>query len=282
MRKHFITLLLVLLSAVCMQAQSISKQINDIKRSTDYLCAEQTDVTAERAHEVAQELLAHQIEEYVADHSELKQAVNVIVKDVATKAERLQMNRGEMVRVFLYVKKTDIMAAKNTQVLVQPANKIKPEVSTVLDVQVSQTPEEHIAVSVSDETSVVSSPVVSVPSMRPEASTVASSLVDDEGGAPSATWQQVVINELLACTSVKAAQQSLQRQQRQMRVKRYGTPDRCRRPDSAFFIIFDEVGHVSTILGPAQDGKRHNFSTGDSDTLSNHSGQNAIWFTLSN
>ena len=70
--RHLITTMLLLLATMGAGAQSLSKQINDVKRSDDYITAEATMDTPESAYALAQELLAKQIEEYVAGQKELK------------------------------------------------------------------------------------------------------------------------------------------------------------------------------------------------------------------
>lgn len=118
MRKIVILFTLILVSPIAM-GQSVSKQINDVKRSSEYLSAEATMETESTAYEVAEELLAKQIAEYANENEVLMNAPNVIVKDVAGKAEQIKMNRGTMVRVFLYVRKSDVLASNNTRVIVQ-------------------------------------------------------------------------------------------------------------------------------------------------------------------
>lgn len=228
--KPFILLLMALFTSISTQAQSISKQINDVKRSDAYLSAEATLETKEKALALAHELLAQQIEEYAATQQQLKQAPNVIVKDVASKAQLLQMKRGEMVRVFLYVKKTDIIAANNTQVLVQPSNP----------------PQQH--------------------QFTPP--------------TPLNSWQQQAINDLQACPNVNLLQEKLGQLRSQRKVKRFGAPDTCRRPDEAYWAILDAEGNLVTILAPASQGQRTNLRTGQNDTLANYQGMGAIWFTM--
>lgn len=63
--RNLIILLTLILFPLTVGGQSISKQINDIKRSSKYLSAEATLETESKAYELANELLAKQISEFI-------------------------------------------------------------------------------------------------------------------------------------------------------------------------------------------------------------------------
>ena len=115
--RNLIILLTLILFPLTVGGQSISKQINDIKRSSKYLSAEATLETESKAYELANELLAKQISEFIQEKGGLQNANTIIVKNVAGKIEKMQMKRGTMSRVFLYVQKSDIIAADNIRVI---------------------------------------------------------------------------------------------------------------------------------------------------------------------
>jgi len=271
--------MLLLLATLGTGAQSLSKQINDVKRSDAYLSAEATMDSAESAYAVAQDLLTRQIEEYVAGQKELKKAPSVIVKDVAGKTEKLQMNRGEMVRVFLYVKKSDIMAAQNTQILVQPAN--APKAKQKEQHQPAQQPQQS-----AHQPQQPQQPQVAQSVQQPQQAQQPQQVQQpQQAQQPQSTqqvqpWQQAIVDELLSCANGDAVMQKLGQLRTQRKVKRFGAPDTCRKPADAFWVILDAEGKVQTLLGPATQERRSNFRTGDYDSLSNYSGQGAIWFTL--
>ena len=290
MKKTLFTVLLTVLfslvvSPIGMQAQSISKQINDIKRDSTYLCAENTDETEAKALAVAQELLEKQIEEFVAEQRHLRRAANVIVKDVANAAERLKMSRGQMVRVFLYVKKTDIIAANNTLILVQPSN-----TSQQASGRITATTGTFVADSSSAATN--KEATQAIPTTQNEVlqdSTIEDSSPDSIASPnPSGTsqgfsmipWQQDVVNSLLKCNTATQVRQLLARLRVETKVRRYGNPNECRKPEEAFFVILNEEGKVQTILGPVVGELRMNFCTNKFETLSNYRGFGGIWFTL--
>lgn len=103
--------------------ESDSKRINKIKRDSKYLYAEGTRPTEEEARKDAEELLSVYIDEYVASKKKLSKAEHVVIKDLQSKIDRIQMKRGTMIRAFVYVKKSDIIPAENAIVTEVPKNK---------------------------------------------------------------------------------------------------------------------------------------------------------------
>ena len=295
MKKLTVCLTLFILSVMNLMAQSISKQINDIKRSDLYIHAEATAENESKAYELAEELLAKQIEEYVNEQKQLQKAPNVIVKDVAGKAEKLQMARGEMMRMFLYVKKSDIIPADNSRVYVQPKNQEQPVV-TLPATNVGQGTQEE------SKPSAVSSNAGSNTTLNDEeveglglmGLSLLMSLFDGSLDLDDNIWdtdytasnslkpfQQKAIEELLQCRTVGKARAKMDRLRAERKLKRYGAPSEVKHAERCYWLVFDEKGNVLTILG--QGGKdRQNYRTGESDELVNYKGQRAIWFTLAN
>ena len=263
MKKLLFILISVLLAHSDVFGQSISKQINDVKRSSQYLSAEATMDTEANAYQLAEELLAKQISEYVSEHKSLKKAPTVIVKDVAGKAERMQMKRGTMVRVFLYVKKSDVIAADNTRVIVQKDNSQSVASGGDSEFISSVKPVESEIVETDNRNKELKEPVTS------------------EDSSLSADWKHTVINELLQCSSVEEAQDLMSRFQMEMKIKRYGSPNNCKNPEKCFWLIFDDQNQIVTILGTGIS-ERTNFRTKETDSLTNYSGKGAIWFTIAN
>lgn len=264
----FVISTIISFPALC---QSISKQINDIKRSSHYITAEATMETETNAYELAQEILGKQIAEYASEQKSLKKSPNVIVKDVAGKAEKMQMNRGTMVRVFLYVKKSDIIAADNTRVLVQNAQASSQKSDTnsqqVSEEQRAQTSTDFVSFAETIE----GDSYENTDSSRLQNTDI---LNDVQGG-----WQENTINEILLCKTVVEAKSLMDRLHTEMKIKRYGAPSNCKSPEKCYWLIFDEQENIITVLGTG-NSERTNFRTKGADTLANYSGKGAIWFTL--
>lgn len=96
------------------------EDINKIKKSSSYLYGEATLSDADEAAELAEELLYNEINKWIASKKELKEAKNVIVKNVSSSIGEITLPRGNMFRAFLYVKKQDILPSENVNVIEQP------------------------------------------------------------------------------------------------------------------------------------------------------------------
>ncbi len=74
--------------------------INKIKKSKNYIYAEATLPDEAEAVELAYELLINNIDEWVAGEKKLRDAENLVLTDVSRQYETVNMNRGNMPRVF--------------------------------------------------------------------------------------------------------------------------------------------------------------------------------------
>lgn len=246
MRKRGIVCLLLWITAIGMvfAQETDTKKINSIKRNNQYIYAEATMSTENEAYAIAEELLTTYINEYIDSKKKLSQAENVIVKDVSGKCDKIQMMRGEMYRVFVYVNKSDIIPAENVVTFVKPE------------------------------------------SANPEASVESANKHNAAGGDGNealkleTAWQQALVDELLATSSLAGAKAVLNRLKVEYKVKRYGNYSECSNPADCFWLIIDENNLIQTVLGPGME-QRVNFRLMQYDSLKNHSGSNAIWFTLS-
>lgn len=122
MKKHislFLTfILMACLSAGAQENQAeLKNKVNKIKKSPDYIYAETTRETAEEAKSAAEEQLYNNINIWVAQEKKLRGAKQVIVAEAKADYEEYQLQRGNLVRAFLYVKKSDIIACDNVRVL---------------------------------------------------------------------------------------------------------------------------------------------------------------------
>lgn len=282
-----VTALLLLMGTAAMAQETTSKQINQIKRDPLYLYAEATMDNEADAQSVAYELLLKQVEEYIASKSNLTQADNVLIKDVKSKGESLSMMRGEMHRVFVYVKKSDIEGVTNTTLI----NNSTGATVTISSVMPSKSPAE-----VETDMNGMSDDGeyhVFEDEFQPEDEATQRRLAN-EGGAnqdlPAAPaeatavpglsgWQQQAMGALLQCADVAAVRARLNRLKAEYRVKRYGTADKCPSVADAYWAIFDRDGKLVTILGTGAS-QRVDYRTGQYTTLEQYKGMNALWFNF--
>ncbi len=287
MIKRFFLLVfgLVITITLCAQ-QSDSKKINSIKRNPSYLYAEATMETEEEAFNTAKEALMTYIQEYIDSKKSLSNANSVIVKDIANRCERMQMMRGDMYRVLVYVKKNDIIPAANSETIDRPNSAVVKD--TIVAVKADTTALKQAdtmavnAVAVDDGL-----PKVNEINNKPnvfgnnseEKEAVEQNMVETAAKLEIA-WQQRVIDELLEASSLTEAKAMLNRFKAEFKVKRYGSYNECKNIGESFWLIVENGGgSVKAILGPGAD-ERTNFKTMIKDRLGNYSGYDAIWFTL--
>lgn len=116
---RLLTLLLALLPmAVFGQNSSdVKKQINSIKKNNQYIYADVTAATEQDAHDLAEDELNQNINEWAATKKKLRDSQNFIVSNKRELWAELKMPRGNMFRSFMYVKKSDIQGADNVDVI---------------------------------------------------------------------------------------------------------------------------------------------------------------------
>jgi hypothetical protein len=136
MKNKYVTsirnLFLFIASLVSLQVSAddaqIRKEINSIIKSNQYIYGEHTAATEKEAREIAEEILEANIKEWVATKKRFKESANIVINNKKSLSTSLTVSRGNLVRVFLYVKKSDIIAGNNAEIVKQPQNEVKSEV----------------------------------------------------------------------------------------------------------------------------------------------------------
>lgn len=116
-----LTLAVALFSCTSIFAQSTvdekKKEINAIKKNSDYIYAEATMADQQVAIDLAKEILYQNVNEWVAKQKKFAGASNVITVNTNYSVEDMTLPRGNWFRAFMYVKKTDIIPAGNVAVM---------------------------------------------------------------------------------------------------------------------------------------------------------------------
>lgn len=95
----------------------IKKKINSIKKDSQYLYAEATASTEDEAHDIAEEILYDEINEWAATKKKLQNSANLAVNNKQSLWTTISLPRGNMYRSFIYVKKSDILPVENSEVI---------------------------------------------------------------------------------------------------------------------------------------------------------------------
>lgn len=110
----------------------VAKQINAIKMNKDYITAESTAETSDKAYENARALLEVNIEEWIKSTKMTEDIQGFIAKSGNSFLE-LKTMRGNRFRTFLYVLKSDIMTFKEpSDIIVAPMQADNPQQTVVV------------------------------------------------------------------------------------------------------------------------------------------------------
>lgn len=109
------------------------REINAIKKNSDYIYAEATMAEQQAAIDLAKEILYQNVNEWVAKQKKFASASNLITVNTNYSVEDMTLPRGNWYRAFMYVKKSDIIPAGNVSVMkiAQKESEMKKDVSMV-------------------------------------------------------------------------------------------------------------------------------------------------------
>ena len=254
MIKRILTGVIAIMVGTGAMAQANASEITKIKKSKEYIYAEATEATEEEAVMAAKAELDLQVEEYVVASGIAKDAVAVVVKDIRQMTSKIAVMRGDMHRVFLYVKKKDISTSKS-DVTVMNVERENPQMeSKVEDIEEPEQQE--------------------IPDITTE--------VDNLGNTSSGFFAQIkgvratTLAKIAKAKSMEQAEAILSEEKTLMNVKGFGTMGNCRNIVQSYWVVATPDG--VTILSPERDSKRWNYKTGKTDSLNNYVGK--LWFRL--
>lgn len=250
--KKLLSSLFLLGLCLALSAQG-TKKINSIKRSNQYLYAEATMPTAAEALEVANDLLLIQIKEYAGSKKAFEDK-DILIRNISSSRDSVQLRRGDMVKVFLYVKKSDIQTAENATLLAAAAPE-KPQESPVPG---------------NVEKVVLPEPQEKAPEAVPGQ--------EDTSLKLAQAWQQSAVDQLLGSASFSSAKALLSRMKAEYKIKKTGPLSTCKNPAESFMLIGND-GKVETVLGPGSS-TRTDFRTLTSAPATLPANRDIIWFTF--
>ena len=108
MRKTIVLFLLIIFVIPSLRAQTEQERINAIKKSLNFIYASATStVSAKEATENAKELLSLEIDQWLKEVADSD--FSGYVAKAKNKVEEIATQRGNLMRSFVFVKKTDIL-----------------------------------------------------------------------------------------------------------------------------------------------------------------------------
>lgn len=249
--KQLLSLILVLgttLSALGMDKKL--EHINAIKKNADYLYGESTMQTQEEATSLAFENLQKEVLAWAQrDDKSLKVTS---AAEINSLAGTIMTRRANMYRVFVYVKKSDLIDV-NTSIPASPKDTVKAEVHP-------------------KDTTTVKSP-------QPKDSIVTDSVRNIIKQRFLGRRQNDALLRLQKAKNFFELKTIMQPLKAEGKILDYGKYATAKAPELCYLIVYDPAGNIRALLGKGKD-KRKNLKTGKDDNIGNYRGCGAIWFTL--
>lgn len=222
------------------------KEINNIKKSNQYIYAEATAATEQEAKDIAEEVLYQEINKWVATQKKLRQSNEILINGRKELWSTVSLNRGNMFRSFMYVKKSNIQSGDNTEVITN---------------EHPMTPEEDEAASKAATKKALNSTVTPINS--------------------TSTQQQAypeVVMQIAACTEYADMAEKVKSYHDNGKIGSYARYAQLTKPEIYYLAIYNKAGKVVAILSPGE--KRINVKTKQEDKITNYAGCGAIGFTV--
>ena len=113
----FVAALMISAVAFAQNSEEAKKTINSIKKNSQYIYAEATAATQQDAKDLAEEILYEEINSYVASKKKMRINPKIFINNRKELVSSLALPRGNMFRSFIYVKKSDVLAVENSEMI---------------------------------------------------------------------------------------------------------------------------------------------------------------------
>ena len=113
----FVAALMISAVAFAQNSEEAKKTINSIKKNSQYIYAEATAATQQDANDLAEEILYEEINSYVASKKKMRINPKIVINNRKELVSSLALPRGNMFRSFIYVKKSDVLAVENSEMI---------------------------------------------------------------------------------------------------------------------------------------------------------------------
>lgn len=245
--KNNVLALLLALTAIGVNGQTIAdvnKNINMVKRDTNYLYAEATMKDLDEAYNGACAILEMKVSDWVKSQNP-EEGTDICIVKAKNHLVQLQTRRGDFYRAFVYVKKSDILPV---------ADKSEVQIMEVAPVKQTAKIEPTPAIIVKEE----------MPAQAEEAPTI--QLTPDEK-------QMVQVKNFY---DVEAFIKSLKAKGR---LSNYGKYSTMPANEDCHLFIYDKQGNIPALIRKT-GAKQYNLNTLKEDNVTNYKNCGAIWLQL--
>lgn len=264
------------LSVMSQTDTEVKKQINKIKRSRSYLSAEATMATEEEAKTVALELLVGEINDWVDAKRKAEDVKQVVLQDINTTAQQMDMKRGTKSRVFVYVKKKDIVLIYGEGQLVLNDDELQPlSAITSQNSDISQDTPVQDNSEPQDPQIENSSMLASASEQEPENVEEEESLVTEEITPVQVPDPLSLIQGVNTMTEMKPIFAQLKADEKIT----YGAYKGGKMKENCYLLFYDRAGNIKAVVKKNGDTMT-DIQNGTEVTLTSFSGMGVYWFVL--
>lgn len=240
----FVAALMISAVAFAQNSEEAKKTINSIKKNSQYIYAEATAATQQDAKDLAEEILYEEINSYVASKKKMRINPKIVINNRKELVSSLALPRGNMFRSFIYVKKSNIQSADNTEVMTN-ANPMTPEQDEAATKAAKGKKQEEKAENLESTAEVI---------------------------------YPAVVMDIAACTEYSDMANKIKQYQQEGKIGSYARYAQLSKPEINYLAIYNKAGKVVAVLTPGDS--RINVKTQKADKISNYSGCGAIGFTV--
>ena len=261
MRKVLLYILLLSCLPVCLSAQVAymeeKAKVNQIKMSSLYLYGEGIAATVEEATAMAETSLKNAILSEMGENEKLQDSDQILINSIKKHSEKIQLKRGAMERVFLYVEKKNLLSSDKVVVLdvssstVPSQEKPATEEAKVDDSAPSGTSSSEVFTPVSEQ----------VPPIQGEKVKVDSPL----------------LQELLEQKTVDGLELFMRTQKENHKLM-WGNVKSS--PNPSWYIVFFSDTTIKAVFDKEKNGVRVNLLNGKEEQMSLYNTDNKVWFIL--
>ena len=223
-------------------AQSVTQDINKVKRDTMYIYAESTTKDLSEAYNNARAILEMQVGDWVRKQHP-KEEIEVCIVKAKEHFMQLDTRRGELYRAFVYVKKSDIMPV---------ADKSEVTVFEVGSVANPNEPKAAPAIIVTEEASTVEEKTLELTSEE---------------------------KQMKLTRSFYDVEPYIKGLRSKGRLKSYGKYATMPADEDCHLFVYDKQGNIPALIRKSGQ-KQYNLNTLKEDDVKNYKNCGAIWFQL--
>ena len=236
------------LTAIAQQPnEAEKKKINSIKKSDQYIYCEVTTDEQQKAIDLAEEGLDVEINRWVAQQKKFRDSPQYVARNTNSYWERITLPRGNMYRVFVYVKKSDILPADNARTGKNPQTAKVDNItfnSPGGSVEVAKAPAKE--------------PVKAAPTPTP---------------TPPSRYD-IVVNRLKGIEKKDEVMTHVRQMKAEGLIRQYETYKKLADPSEYVLVVYNREGVVEALL--SEGVQRVNLRNGQPDSVENYKGRGAL------